>query len=67
MEGNLTADTVTLGEAQQWKFIGNESDGYTITNKLGYTIYFKDTDFGDFFVYNFCPLVGCGVGVAIIS
>lgn len=41
-EGYLTADTVTLGEVQQWKFIGNESGGYTITNKLGYTIYFKD-------------------------
>ena len=49
-EGYLTADTVTLGEAQQWKFIGNESDGYTITNKLGYTIYFKDTGNDDFYV-----------------
>ena len=49
-EGYLTADTVTLGEAQQWKFIGNESDGYTITNKLGYTIYFKDTSNGDLYV-----------------
>ena len=49
-EGNLTADTVTLAEAQQWKFIGNESEGYTITNKLGYTIYFKDTGTADFFV-----------------
>ncbi|MBR3615672.1 MAG: S8 family serine peptidase [Bacteroidaceae bacterium] len=49
-EGDLTADTDTLGEVQQWKFIGNESDGYTITNKLGYTIYFKETGSGDFFV-----------------
>ena len=49
-EGYLTADTVTLGEVQQWKFIGNESDGYTITNKLGYTIYFRETASCDFFV-----------------
>lgn len=49
-EGYLTADTVTLGEVQQWKFIGNESDGYTITNKLGYTIYFKETGTGEYYV-----------------
>lgn len=40
-EGLLTADVIdvaTLGEEQQWKFTGNETEGFTITNKLGYTI-----------------------------
>lgn len=38
-DGYLEADTLTSGDERQWKFVGNETDGYKIINKLGYTIY----------------------------
>ena len=37
-EGELRADSLSLGDSQCWKFLGNASDGYIIINKLGYIV-----------------------------
>lgn len=35
----ISTGTAAGNDAQLWKFTGNNNDGYTITNKKGYTLY----------------------------
>ena len=37
--GEITTSTAIGDDAQLWNFAGNATDGYTITNKKGYTLY----------------------------
>ena len=37
--GQITTSVATGDDAQLWNFTGNVADGYTITNKKGYTLY----------------------------
>lgn len=35
----ITTSAAIADESQQWKILGNDTDGYTFTNKKGYTLY----------------------------
>ena len=43
-KGNASTATIAMpfNDAQLWKISGNDSDGYTLTNKKGYTLYVDD-------------------------
>ena len=45
---NLVTTTATNGENQMWKFVGNEKEGFTIINKLGYAIYVDEDKYGSY-------------------